>query len=234
MIFICIELFLGSESTNEAWTKMSCCSLEIQVRIISITSLIVTGLSLLNILKLVITGYVGAILSLFFHDHFLSSLFVQLVVFIVHLITYILCLIATIKRNKYMLIPFLIVTVLHIIFFISVSIYFVYLAVLIQIAVEITDSDAIASLGGVLIVLFLIPMTFASAVSVYSLVIVAKYYQEMENENRIIPPTITIQQCTPRASAPDVVLNNSKEIATIYDPTINPSAPPTQEPPPYY
>ena len=93
--------------------------------------------------------------------------------------------------------------------------------------------DAIASLGGVLIVLFLIPMTFASAVSIYSLVIVAKYYQEIENENQIVPPTITIQQCTPRASTPEVVLNSSKEIATIYDPTTNPSAPPMQEPPPY-
>ena len=128
------------------WT-MFCCSLETQVRIISITSLIVTGLSVLNILKLIITGYVSAILSLFFHDHFISSLFVQLIVFIVHLITYILCLIATIRRNKYMLIPFLIVTVLHIIFFISVSIYFIYLAILLQIAVEITSSDVIANLG---------------------------------------------------------------------------------------
>ena len=208
---------------------MFCCSLETQVRIISITSLIVTGLSVLNILKLIITGYVSAILSLFFHDHFISSLFVQLIVFIVHLITYILCLIATIRRNKYMLIPFLIVTVLHIIFFISVSIYFIYLAILLQIAVEITSSDVIANLGGVLIVLFLIPMTFASAVSVYSLVTVAKYYQEIENENRIVPPTITIQQCTPRSNTPEVEYTGSKEIATIYDPTTNPSAPPMPE-----
>ena len=208
---------------------MFCCSLETQVRIISITSLIVTGLSVLNILKLIITGYVSAILSLFFHDHFISSLFVQIIVFIVHLITYILCLIATIKRNKYMLIPFLIVTVLHIIFFISVSIYFIYLAVLLQIAVEITNSDVIANLGGVLIVLFLIPMTFASAVSVYSLVTVAKYYQEIENENRIVPPTITIQECTPRSNTPEVEITASKEIATIYDPTTNPSAPPMPE-----
>ena len=207
---------------------MSCCSLETQVRIISITSLIVTGLSVLNILKLIITGYVGAILSLLFHDHFISSLFVQLVVFIVHLITYILCLIATIKRNKYMLIPFLIVTVLHIIFFISVSIYFIYLAVLIQIAVEITNSDVIASLGGVLIILFLIPMTFSSAVSVYSLVTVAKYYQELD-EDRPIPPTIIIQQSTPRTNSPEVDLHGPKEITTIYNPTVKPSAPPMPE-----
>ena len=206
---------------------MFCCSLETQVRIISITSLIVTGLSVLNILKLIITGYVDAILSIFFHDHFISSLFVQLVVFIVHLITYILCFIATIKRNKYMLIPFLIVTVIHIIFFISVAIYFIYLAVLVQIAVELTDSNIIASLGFVLILAFLVPIIAASAVSTYSLVIVAKFYQEIDNEWELqIPPTITIQECTPRENTPETQFMNSKEIATIYDPTITPSAPP--------
>ena len=206
---------------------MFCCSLETQVRIISITSLIVTGLSVLNILKLIITGYVDAILSIFFHDHFISSLFVQLVVFIVHLITYILCFIATIKRNKYMLIPFLIVTVIHIIFFISVAIYFIYLAVLVQIAVELTDSNIIARLGFVLILAFLVPIIAASAVSTYSLVIVAKFYQEIDNEWELqIPPTITIQECTPRENTPETQFMNSKEIATIYDPTITPSAPP--------
>merc|ERR1712141_630322 len=106
---------------------MICCPLQTHIRIISIISLILTGLSALNILKLIITGDVSDVLNVFFRENFTFALIFQFLAFIVHFITYIMSFMASFNKNKLMLIPFILVSLIHILFLVALVMYTIYL-----------------------------------------------------------------------------------------------------------
>ena len=140
-----------------------------------------------------ITGYVSYILSLFFHGEFILAIVVQIFVFIIHVTTYIMCFMATIKRNKLMLIPFLIVTILHIFIYIGLGIYVIYIGCLFVL----TDNDALTGIG-VLVFIFLVPIVIGLIVSTYFVIVVSKFYYEISiGISAAVLPTIVIQHSTP-------------------------------------
>ena len=166
---------------------MSCCPLQTHVRTISIASLIVTGIS----------GLVIIILNILFYDDFILATIAETLLFIVHLIIYVMCFIATSKRNKIMLIPFLIITLLHIFFYICLGMYIIYLGSCgIQKLLKLTDNNVFAGLG-ILVSIFLLLNILAIAMSLHSLMIVARYYRQLEIESESSAlPTITFEPCT--------------------------------------
>ena len=179
---------------------MICCPLQTHVRIISIISLILTGLSALNILKLIITGDVSDVLNVFFRENFTLAFIFQFLAFIVHFITYIMSFMASFTKNKLMLIPFIVVSLIHILFLVALVMYTIYLgSVGTQQIVNLTNSQNVFSGIGILIFIFILPIAIAIAVSTFSLVVIVKFYHAIEagRVDAMEPPSIIIQQPTP-------------------------------------
>ena len=214
-----------------------CCPLQTHVRIISIICLIATGGSGLNILRLLLTGHVTYFLNLFFHADIVLEIVVQICIFLVHLPTYILSFIATFKQNKFMLIPFLIVTSIQLVFVIVFAAYVIIIwtmgILFIGLFTEENTEEFFSALGGILLVIFLIPVFSVLGILVYFLIVVAKLFCEIHGRiESTIPPTITIQQCTPSINIPGHPYLDGKGDANVYDPGGTPSAP--VETPPCY
>ena len=179
---------------------MICCPLQTHVRIISIISLILTVLSALNILKLIITGDVSDVLNVFFRENFTLALIFQFLAFIVHFITYVMSFMASFTKNKLMLIPFILVSLIHILFLVALVMYTIYLgSVGTQQIVNLTNSQNVFSGLGILTFIFILPISIAIAVSTFSLVVIVKFYHAIEagRVDAMEPPSIIIQHPTP-------------------------------------
>jgi hypothetical protein len=190
--------------------------------------LIATGMIGLNILKLSITGYVSYALNIFFNNDFELAISVQICIFLVQVVTYILCFIATIERNKFMLIPFLIVTIIQILFIIAFAIYITYITSLgLWLIANFTENNIFSRLGIIVFIfIFVIPIVATLAILLYFIIIVAKFYHEIDaGVETVVPPRIVIQQCTPSMNLPELQSVDVKGVATIYDPGGTPSAP---------
>ena len=201
--------------------KMGCCSLQIHVRIIAIICLLLTAISALNIIKLIFIEYFGYTLNIFsydVHDDNVLAIVVQIFIFMAHLITYVMCFIAANRRNKLMLIPFLIVTLLHILFYIGLGIWVIYIG-LVEVLkiIEFTKNNDFFGLGILAFILF-IPILAALVISIYFLIVVAKFYHQIDSIN---PPTIIIHHC----DKPQQPSEGEGEVATISAPDVTPSGP---------
>ena len=199
--------------------------IQTHVRIISIICLIANGLIWLNIINISITGYVSDVLNIFFNNDFLLAIIVQICVFLVQLVVYILCFIATFKRNKFMLFPFLVVTIIQILFIIGFAIYFTYLASIgIGIIENFSESKFFSSFGiMVFIFIFVVPVVAVIAVLLYFIIIVSKFYQEIEDGgDSMDPPRIVVQQCPPNITLPEL---QPAGVQYPINPSYEPSAP---------
>ena len=208
--------------------RMRCCPIETHVRIISVICLILTGISGLNIITLIFTGYVGYLFRIFFDNDYSLEILAQMFVFMGHSIAYIMSFIASFKRNKLLLIPFLIVTTLQIMFLIGIGIYVLYLASIgMQTLIEITGNNDLAALGMFLVLIFLVPIVVSLPVCIYFLVVVTIFYSEIvtQSETNIPPPTIIIVQPTPNCNKPQHDFNEARGVAIISDTSFIPSAP---------
>ena len=208
--------------------KMRCCPIETHVRIISVMCLILTGISGLNILTLIFTGYVGYLFKMFFNNDHILEILAQMFIFMGHSIAYIMSFIASFKRNKLLLIPFLIVTTLQIMFLSGIGIYVLYLGSKgMQKLIEITGNNDLAALGMFLVLIFLVPIVVALSVCIYFLVVATIFYSEIvtQSETNIPPPTIIIVQPTPNCNKSQHDSNEDRGVAIISDASFIPSAP---------
>ena len=99
-----------------------------------------------------------------------------------------------------MLIPFIVVSLIHILFLVALVMYTIYLgSVGTQQIVNLTNSQNVFSGLGILIFIFILPISIAIAVSTLSLVVIVKFYHAIEagRVDAMEPPSIIIQQPTP-------------------------------------
>jgi hypothetical protein len=115
-----------------------------------------------------------------------------------------------------MLIPFLIITLLHIFFYICLGMYEIYLGSCgIQKILKLTDNNVFASLG-ILVFSLLLLNIFVTAMSIHSLMVVARYYRELDIESEPSAlPRITFEPCTSRKNVIQDRLVAGKAIVTI-------------------
>ena len=136
------------------------------------------------------------ILNTVFYDDIILAIGVEAFLFIVHLITYALCFIATIKKNKVMLIPFLIISVIHICFYIILGVYVISMGSSgMKRMLKLTDNNIFIRLG-ILTFALLLPIIIAIAMSLHSFTIAARYYRQIDIESEDDGlPTINFESC---------------------------------------
>ena len=199
-----------------------CCYLDLHlhVRAISITCLVLTAFSIFIIIKTIVTGFVIYEFSIVNFGDYVLVIFLQVVSWIIHLVVYTFSLIGAGKRNKYMLIPFLIVTSLQLTLCVGLGIWFTYLgSQAVQAVANTTDNKLLQALGG-LVFLLIIPVFAAFGILLYFFIVVAKFYIEID-VGIIQPedqPTITVHGCN---NLQPNEQDESGGVATIYDPELS-------------
>ena len=153
-----------------------CCNLQTHVRVIAIICITLTGLGGFLSLFAAITPLVKGSQI---YSGYIVWIVVQIVITGVQLVSYILCLIGSNKRNKWLLIPFMILTSLHIPLCIILEIY------IIPMFFEgLFGKHHPHGMGG-LLAAFLFPLIIALLIavglSIYFLTIVIKFYNEISS-----------------------------------------------------
>lgn len=137
-----------------------CCSLQNHTQVIAIICIIFTVIG-------AAISYATTEIDQLYQGNTVVAIAVQVSIYVVQLLAYIFCLIGAIKGNKCMLIPFIIVTSLEIILWIGLGIL-----VIILFASSVVDV--------LFILLAIIFLSITLGFSIYFLVIVAKYYNELD------------------------------------------------------
>ena len=152
------------------------CNTQTHVRIIAIICITLTGLggflsfipTLINHRLAVLDGASG-----------IWIIGVQMVIIIVHLVSYNLCLIGANKRNKWLLIPFMILTSLHILVSIIFEMYLIF--VFFTNLLETYHPTFLGTLVAILLLPVIIALPIVVGLSIYFLVIVIKFQSEISS-----------------------------------------------------
>jgi len=172
-----------------------CCNLRTHTMVISIVCLIVTCLGPLNFISTssrsasktpgssqdssqssdVNTG-----------KNFTIELGVQIFIYVYWIVSEISCLVGAIKNNKCLLIPFMICMCLTILGCVGATILLVFYGTLGAHAVGYVGAQsgflgALGSIGVLAVFLMIIPAFFVLGLSIYFLVIIVKFYKELES-----------------------------------------------------
>ena len=172
-----------------------CCNLRTHTMVISIVCLILTCLGPLNFISTSSQsasktpesspdssqssdGNTG--------KQFLIELGVQIFIYVYWIVSEISCLVGAIKNNKCLLIPFMICMCLTILGCVGATIYLVFFGVLGAHAVGYVGAQsgflgALGSIGVLAVFLMIIPAFFVLGLSIYFLVIIVKFYKELES-----------------------------------------------------
>ena len=150
----------------------------------------------------------------------------------VHLIIYILCFLGGVKRNMCLLIPFMVLTCIHILALLVTGSAIAYSGVGLVWAAVHGQSPGESSDWGTVLLLYLIALHSVFAVEVYFLVIAIKFYRDLERESEftIQNQVVMLQQNFPNFQPlPD---QPTTDVASFNPPDSNqhyPSAPPQIE-----
>ena len=167
-----------------------CCPLRTHTKVISILCLIFTALGALNLISTIGAFLAGttstADANLFFGGDMNVSLAVQILIYVFCIVSEVLCLVGAMKNNKCLLVPFIIEMSLTILALAFIAILFIYWgAVAGSALVGSTDNrdvhNVVGTLGTFMLFLLLIPIFIAIGLSIYFLVIVVKYFQEISS-----------------------------------------------------
>ena len=160
-----------------------CCSLQFHVRFISIVCIVLTALASLNLFVTITasaTGESDAEIPPLYHGSAVTAICVQVAIYAIHIAVYVLCLIGSNKRNKLMLIPFLILKSIHILVCIGLGIYLIFLGAVGSQLLGAAFGQEGTEFGVTLCFILLIPVAIAFWLTVYFIVIVAKFINEIE------------------------------------------------------
>ena len=174
-----------------------CCTLPTLVEYCVVTSLIavidiiLTGFASLNLVATITTLATGGSTWTIkvVQENVVADIGVQTVIIGVHLVSYILCFIGAIKRNKLLLIPFMILTLLHILLCTLLVIYLIHAYNEVSSKIEFesetntkTDSSTyFIGLAKLFLLLFIHILAFVIAWLIFSLTVVAKFYNHISN-----------------------------------------------------
>ena len=216
-----------------------CCNLRTHTMVISIICLIFTGLGSLNLISTVAQSSSGQATSsdvnLFYGGNTTIALGVQILIYVYWVVSEILCLVGAIKNNKCMLIPFMICMCLTILGCVGATILLVFYGTLGAHAVGYVGAQsgvlgAIGSIGVLAVFLMIIPAFFVLGLSIYFLVIIVKFYKELEsglvNGQR---DGVVLQPLAPPSVTPGGV-----QVVYATPGAKNMTYPPQQQPPPTY
>ena len=167
-----------------------CCPLRTHTKVISILCLIFTALGALNLISTIGAFLAGTTSTtdakLFFNGDVNVSLAVQILIYVFCIVSEILCFVGAMKNNKCLLVPFIIQKSLTILALAAIAILFIFWgSVAGQALVETTDDRDVrtvfGTLGAFMFFLLLIPIFIGIGISIYFLVIVVKYFQEISS-----------------------------------------------------
>ena len=173
-----------------------CCNLQTHVMVISIICLILTCLGPLNFIST--SSQSASKTQKSSPDSSQSSdankggnvaiinLGVQIFIYVYWVVSEILCLVGAIQNNKCLLIPFMICMCLTILGCVGATILLVFYGTLGAHAVGYVGAQsgvlgAIGSIGVLAVFLMIIPAFFVLGLSIYFLVIIVKFYKELES-----------------------------------------------------
>ena len=144
-----------------------CCNLETYVRVIAIVCITFTSAIIICLAPLQHYSVLHDI-SLFYDEDSGASICVPSAIYVLHIVSYILCFVAASKRTECLLVPFMILTSLQILLWLGLSIFVVYIG---------ASSSTLNSWIWPL----LIPLAIALILSTHFLVIVARFYREISH-----------------------------------------------------
>ena len=219
-----------------------CCSLQVHVRAIAIICIVLTFLAAFplfeNLSSLDLGGEIlGSRVTPWTTElkYNVAQFWVSIVTYVIHLLAYFLCLIGAYRRNKYMLIPFLVVTAIEILLWTGGVIYLIYvLASGVEPSYRALPSsfgdtrDEIVAIGGLFLYLAIVGLLIPLGILSYFFVIVAKFYNEISSG--IISGQregVVLQAYNP----PQMAQQGGGGVATIYVPPNVPYQYPQQAPP---
>jgi len=170
-----------------------CCDLRTHVKVIAIICLIFTALGSLNLIGTVglfISGQVTPQVNMIYGGSNTLALFIQVIVYAFWIGSEIMCLVGAIKNNKCLLIPFIICLSLTILACIGFAIFFILLGSQALDALTSIDhqfkndedfQNAAATFGSIFFFLMIVPLLIVLGLTIYFLVIVVKYYNEISS-----------------------------------------------------
>ena len=157
-----------------------CCDLQTHVRVIAIVCIVLITAA---------TGAIGYQVLYEGNRNALMGICVLFAVYVIHWFSYIICLVGAQKRNKCLLIPSIIVTSLHILLWIGLGILIIVLLPTAALLLDILsfglfsqgDRNEIATIGGVLFFLLIIPVLTGLGLSIYFLTVVGMFSNEISS-----------------------------------------------------
>ena len=180
---LCGVLLITARKGNYP-TKMCCCDHRTHVKVIGILYLVFLALSLIVVIATILNAVEVKEAYENYEDvekSYAIALGLEIPWFVFSVISVVLCLMGAFKNNKCFLIPFIVLQCLNILIFIGLGILFIYLG---TVTVSIGGSigggfgGIVASWGSAFFVL-LIPVLIGLGMSIYFLVIVVKFFQEL-------------------------------------------------------
>ena len=221
-----------------------CCNLRTHTMVISIICLIFTGLGSLNLISTVAQSSSGQATSsdvnLFYGGNTTIALGVQILIYVYWVVSEILCLVGASNRyqpgtSKCLLIPFMICMCLTILGCVGVTLLLIFYGSLGAHAVSHIGSEgnvvgAIGSIGVLAVFLMIIPAIIVLGLSIYFLVIIVKFYKELDSG------LVTGQRdgVVLQPLAPPSVTPGGVQVVYATPGAQNMTYPPQQQPPPTY
>ena len=154
-----------------------CCNLRTHAMVIAIICLIFTGLGSLNLISTFAQFASGHATTsdvyTLYGGNITIALGVQILIYVYWVVSEVLCLVGAIKNNKCLLIPFMICLVLTILGCAGATILMIILGIS-----KVSDGDA-DGIGAIFWLLVIIPIGIVLGLSIYFLVIIVKFYNEL-------------------------------------------------------
>ena len=163
---------------------MCCCDHRTHVKVIGILYLVFLALSLIIVIGTIVKAVEDKEIIETNEDvekGYAIALGLEIPWFVFSVISVVLCLMGAIKNNKCFLIPFIVLQCFNILIFIGLGILFIYLGtVVVSIGGAIGGAfgGIVGSWGAAFFVL-LIPVLIGLGMSIYFLIIVVKFFQEL-------------------------------------------------------
>ena len=188
------------------------CSRSTQVQIIGIVCTILTALSGLDLVRIAATGEAENEFTSFYSNNHFLVLTIQSLIYLFHIFTYILLIFGSIKRNKLMLIPFIIITSVHILLLNVMAIFFIYF-------------------GTFWYLISLMPVFSALVLAMYFFVTVVQFYREISKVNVLVERPSTVLQ-RPYNTSQQSIFQGRERPVVVHSPRMVQSPPYTyqQEP----
>ena len=154
-----------------------CCNLRTHAMVIAIICLIFTGLGSLNLISTFAQFASGHATTsdvyTLYGGNITIALGVQILIYVYWVVSEVLCLVGAIKNNKCLLIPFMICLILTILGCAGATILMIILGIS-----KVSDGDA-DGIGAIFWLLVIIPIGIVLGLSIYFLVIIVKFYNEL-------------------------------------------------------